>query len=52
MLNIALEDVLFAFVKIKEEEMVLADQDGLLVGKPTRKPPAAALDGAAHRPDV
>ncbi|NRT10461.1 type I restriction endonuclease subunit R [Flavobacterium sp. 14A] len=26
LLNIALEDVLFAFVKIKEEEMVLADQ--------------------------
>jgi type I restriction enzyme R subunit len=26
MLNIALEDVLFAFVKVKEEEMVLADQ--------------------------
>jgi type I restriction enzyme R subunit len=26
LLNIALEDVLFAFVKVKEEEMVLADQ--------------------------
>ena len=26
LLNVALEDVLFAFVKIKEEEMVLADQ--------------------------
>jgi type I restriction enzyme R subunit len=26
LLNIALEDVLFAFVKVKEEEMILADQ--------------------------
>lgn len=26
LLNVALEDVLFAFVKVKEEEMVLADQ--------------------------
>ena len=26
LLNVALEDVIFAFSKIKEEEMVLADQ--------------------------
>ena len=46
LLNIALEDVLFAFTKIKEEEMILADQLKSILQK-TREALAGNMDQKA-----